>query len=55
VGRLYVPAGRFYGYRGELARGGGSYGPGRERGRLNGRGGELYGLIGRLGGFSGWE
>jgi len=66
VGRLYVPAGKFYGrgreltgglYRGkgelpgELARGG--LARGGELGGSHRRGRELYGLTRRLRGFSG--
>jgi hypothetical protein len=56
VGRLYGPVGEFYGRErgltggGELSRG---FIRGRELGILDGRGRELYGLVGRLGGFSG--
>jgi hypothetical protein len=54
IGRLYRPAGNFYGYRRELARGGKrEYRPGGELGGPNGRGREFYGLAGWLGGFSG--
>jgi hypothetical protein len=61
VGRLYAPAGKFYRYRRELT-GGLNRGKGEllgglvrggELGGSNGRGRELYGLTGRLGGFPG--